>query len=673
MSNLNINNYHNLKFKLNYEYYYDFYVYKGLVTHPFDWKSGDSLYDACLISNIDMCDDDSHGDDDTWVYSSPSYSWSGCTNIGNTLQNISYTSVDNGWFLFRKDRILNKDFVKLFQEFKYDTISGDCRVKLHKVSGNTLLYDYPATIEHCALKLNGGFYQGFFRTKCGEYEVLPSQFGSGQDYHFEFTLKREDFEKESDKTLNDKYPENKGIFFYLGARSENKWIYEYDKDDVDGLEACFELGLDDFVEDGEIDKKDYIIGNFYDPNPDDVEFEDPFELGDYTNYNYFDDELYADDYCDWHDMDDYLEIDYTGKAKLIDETQPHSTIGWCCEEEDEKPRITPVLPFIKPCGCGVRWHTKKRPERKSEPSVLKMGDVFGEDGYIGDFEDLGDLKDCQTYLEGDIDITDFVYYTDNGFNLSEANWYYFTTDNKFLLFDRTKNGYTVNKWIEGTQLMYCGRKNKFKGNLFIYMNRTKTGYTVYNVDKLKDENANDYNPYEDLYENALAFRITDEGAIGYRMLTADCEKEGRDKTSILEAYSQENIIPYGEWATINVRMTFSNGKMKLLFYVDGYLKFISEELPMLNLRQLNDLYEKQEGVPYNLSLGGGTQGLAETIQYNYMLNPTRVYPLEKYFAGSFIGRIKNFRMYDCMLEHSIILNNYIYEKNRYNETDSTNV
>ena len=78
-------------------------------------------------------------------------------------------------------------------------------------------------------------------------------------------------------------------------------IYQYDKDDVDNLEECFELGVDDFVEDGEIDKKDYIIGNFYDPNP---EFDgyDPFELGDYTNYEYYNIDLWERDECDWDDM-----------------------------------------------------------------------------------------------------------------------------------------------------------------------------------------------------------------------------------------------------------------------------------------------------------------------------------------------------------------------------------
>jgi hypothetical protein len=247
----------------------------------------------------------------------------------------------------------------------------------------------------------------------------------------------------------------------------------------------------------------------------------------------------------------------------------------------------------------------------------------------------------------------------------EANQYYFYTDNKFMMFDRTKNGYTIKNWIEGTQMMYYGRRNQFNGNLFILMNRTKTGYTVDNIDELRNENANYYDPYKDLYNNALAFRITDKGEIGYRMLSMDCEKEGRDKTTIIEGYSFENIIPDCEWAVVNVRIQFFEDKMKLMFYVNGKLAYISQELPKISLKALNDLYEKQEGVPYNISLGGGTQGLAETIQPNYMLNPTRVYPLEKYFAGSFIGYLKSFKIYNCFMEQLIIENNYKYEKNQY--------
>lgn len=662
MANLKVNNYHNLKLRVNKDEYWDFYINRDSYGQ---YEIGDGLYDKCLISYIDLCDEVC-SDKNEWIYSKPEYSWEDAIACGYTLNNITYTGVDNGLFRFRKDRITNKDFIEFFQNNKFAIDEDDNRLKLHAVSGNTLQYEYPLSIEECYAKLNGGFFQGFFETECDKYKILPTKFNLGESYYFEFTLKKCDLEPESDKTLNDKYPENKGIFFYLGTRAENKWIYQYDKDDVDGLEECFELGVDDFVEDGEIAKEDYIIGNFYDPNPDMDDY-DPFELGDYTNYNYYDEKYYEDDPCEWDDLYDYLEIDYHKKAKIIDEDLPHIRLTWCCGEEVEEDEYE-WTPFFRGCGCPVVYkkRRKKTATQEYDPNPLKGSTEFGDE-YV-DFEDLGDMNECYDYIEPEIDVTAFEYYTDNGFNLGEANQYYFYTDNKFLMFDRTCTGKTIKNWVEGTQFMYYGRKSQFTGNLFILMNRTCTGYTVHNIDKLKDENANNYNPYNDLYDNAFALRITDNGEIGYRILTIDCDKEGRDKTSVVEGYSFENVIPDCEWCTVTVRVVFFETKMKLMFYVNGKLVYITKELPKLNLRALKDLYEKQEGVPYNISIGGGTQGLAETIQYNYMLNPTRVYPLEKNFAGSFIGYIKSFKMYNCFMEYMQIYKNFEYEKKGYIDT-----
>ena len=656
MANLKVNNYNNLYLRINGDEYWDFFVNKDTYG---SFKINDGLYDECLISYIDLSDEECF-DSDNWIYGKSGYTWDKSLALGYTLYNITYTGVDNGLFTYRKDRITNKDFLELFQNNKLIIEENDYRLKLHAVSGNTLQYDYPLHKENGYTKLNGGFYQGFFKTECDKYQILPLAFEHGDTLNLEFTLKKCDLEKESDKTLNDKYPENKGIFFYVGTRAENKWIYLYDKNDVDGLEECYELGVDDFVEDGEIDKKDHIIGNFYSPNPD-FDGYDPFELGDYTNYNYYDDELYADDYCDWNDMYDYLDIESEKKHKTIDENAKHSTLTWCCGEINEDEYI--LKPWFRGCGCPISYKKiKKKDEDPFDPNPLKMGTEFGDD-YIFDTSEVIGLDEAIDYIEAELDISDFEYETDNGFKLSEANQYYFYTDNKFLFFNRTCTGKTVSNWVEGTQFMYAGRRSKFKGNLFILMNRTKTGYTVNTIDSLRDQSANEYNPYNDIYNNALAFRITDKGEIGYRMLTIDCEKEGRDKSRIVEGYSFENVIPDCEWATVNVRVTFTFGKMKLLFYVNGKLVYISQDLPMLNLKALNEIYDKQEGVPYNISLGGGTQGLAETIQRNYMLNPPRVYPLEKNFAGTFIGYIKSFKIYNCFMEQLIIENNYKYEKN----------
>ena len=262
------------------------------------------------------------------------------------------------------------------------------------------------------------------------------------------------------------------------------------------------------------------------------------------------------------------------------------------------------------------------------------------------------------YVEAELDISDFDYETYEGLSLKLANQYYFYTDNKFLLFDRTKNGYQVKNWVEGTTVMYKGRRSRFKGNLFLLMHRGPGGYTVRDIDALREKDDNYYNPYNDLYNNALGFRITDEGEIGYRMLSLDCEKEGRDKTTVLEGYSEKGLIEDGKWYVINVKIVFTFGKMKLFFYIDGKLVYVTRDLPALDLRKLKEVGMKQEGVPYNISIGGGSQGLAETILPNYMFNPNRIYPIEQNFAGSFIGYIKGFRMYDCMVESGYMRRNY---------------
>lgn len=660
MANLKENNRHNLKLMLNYDEYWDFFLdLDGYAPYSF----GDGMYDDCLISYIDACNPNCFNGD-TWLYSTDNYSWESGTSIDNTLYDISYTGTDNGLFRFRKDRISNKDFLELYQNNSYRIEGDDYRLKLHAVSGNTLQYEYPLHVENCQIKLNGGFYQGFFKTECDKYQILPSKLEENSPWEFEFELKKCDLEAESTKTLNDKYPENKGIFFYIGTRAENKWVYLYKDDD-----ECFTLSPDDYVEDAHIDKKDYIIGNFYDPYPD---FQESIEdyMEDYTNYNYYNDKYYQKD-CDDEivGLEEYVDEPYN--PKIIDENLPHDNFdSWCCNVEEQPKKDIPSRKFFRTCmckSCGCISRTvNDNSQEDSESNNEKGADIkhllFGNDYYISDFDGLDYDTD---YWEPELDISDFEYETENEIKLKDANkTLLYSTDNKFILFNRTCTGYTINNWVDGLQLEVYGRKNKFKDNLFVLMNRTCTGYTVDNIDELRDKVNNEYDYadfYGDLYNNAMAFRITDDGEVGYRLLTIDCSISGDDKTKIEEGYSNKGVIKDCQWQTIHVKIIPTLDTMKLYFYVDGKLVYITKNLPKLDLRELNEMYEKQEGVPYNISLGGGTQGLAETILPNYMLNPYRVYPLEKYFAGSFIGYMKSFKFYDCSLEYGNILQNYKFE------------
>ena len=652
MANLNVNNYHNLKLRINKDEYWDFFVNKD--SYGCYGARSDGFYDKCLITYIDLCDNECY-DGDKWIYSKSGYTWDGSTALYHTMHNISFCGVDNGLFNYRRDRITNREFVDIFTKSVYDIDDNDYRLKLHAVSGSTVLYDYPLHKEKCRSKLNGGFYQGFFKTECGKYQVLPSKFEDGDVFVFEFTMKKCALEKESDKTLNDKYPNNKGIFFFLGTRAENKWVYQYIDDD-----GCEQLDMSEFVEDGEIDKKSFIIKDLSDVRLE----EETLDIDGYVNFNYYDEELYNGGKCDWNDMSDYLVI--STKPRVIDESAPHITLDtWCCSNDGLKTDSV-LKPFFKGCGCPISYRNVNH-YRSDKNKEISNFDAFGDE-YIISFEDVCDDLDSLEYVERDLDISDFEYESDNGIPFSQANQYYFYTDNKFLFFNRTKTGETVSSFDEGVKYMYYGRKNTFKGNLFILMNRTKSGYTVSNIDELREKDANHYNPYLDIYDNAMAFRITDDGEIGYRLITIDCEKDGENKVKVLEGYSNKGVIPNCEWFTVDVKVIFLGGnKMKFKFYVNGKLVYITSELPRIRLRHLNDLKEKQEGVPYNISIGGGSQGLAETVQFNYMLNPSRVYPIEENFGGSFIGYIKTFRIYDCMIGKDTIEDNYKYEMKKIKE------
>lgn len=676
MANIINNNFHNLKLKINNDEYWDFFVNKDYF--PSYYSDSSVMYDKCLISYIDAEIDECVIDN--LLIGKDSYVWEYANVITHTMNNLGFTGLDNGLISFRRDLHNNRSFYEKYVNSKYDINENDLVVKLHQVSGGTNLYEYPITVMDKIIKLNGGFYQGFFKTECDKYQVLPSTFESGDVWQFEFVLNKTEFEKESYKTLNDKYPENKGIFFYIGTRAENKWAYWYNKDD-----ECFTLSPDDFVEDAEIKKNEYKITNMLDANPDFVDY-DEFAMDDYMNFKYYSPETYEYDSLEEDDFffDDYLVTDE--QPKVIDEENNFSkVIGWCCTlmtESNEIPmfnccgkrigsyyreNVIDNISYVKtkPVCCGDHNFILNENDVVHSDAFLSKCDIFGDD-YL---EDIDDMEYGADFIEEDLDISNFDYETSDGLRII-YNQYFIDTDNKFLFFDRTCDGFDVTTWDNRDRIRYIGNRNSFKENLFLLLNRTCTGYNVTNIDELRNQYSTEYNVYNDLYNNALAFRITDSGAIGYRYLALDCESE--NNIAIIEGYSVDGIIKDNEWSVINVKIDASYNVMKLRFYVNGKLVFISKELPKLDLRKLNEVDEKQEGVAFNISLGGGTQGLIDTILPNYMLDPYRVYPLEKYFAGTFIGYLKSFKFYNCLMEHMYINNNFKHEMDKLNKINIYN-
>ena len=121
--------------------------------------------------------------------------------------------MDCGLIQFDKDVITKEEFLDLYTNSQLVIDADDKRLHLNKVNGNNKLYSYKNEfiIDDDGLnvaKLNGGFFQGFFKINNGcKYQVLPDTFENG-GWSFEFVLKpilsfNEANDNNSLKTLND--------------------------------------------------------------------------------------------------------------------------------------------------------------------------------------------------------------------------------------------------------------------------------------------------------------------------------------------------------------------------------------------------------------------------------------------------------------------------------------
>ena len=226
MSNIKNHNFRNISVRVSNSDYWDFYL------------SENERDEECCLDTIDATNLVVHIDfDNTKVISGNTlYSlstWSGAINSGVTLNDIGLTGVDNGFVTFNKTSgdTGNTAIVSALTQTTLTINSADTRMFFTKVSGNTGNYTYTTDILPPTTgftftgdygKFCGGFYQGFFNLQEYDYQVLPKRVNKG--WTAEFWLRKYDYtECLSGNTLNNKYPDNKGMFFYMGTRAEDKF------------------------------------------------------------------------------------------------------------------------------------------------------------------------------------------------------------------------------------------------------------------------------------------------------------------------------------------------------------------------------------------------------------------------------------------------------------------
>ena len=468
--------------------------------------------------------------------------WDGAINSGDTLYDIGLTGIDNGLVVYDKlsGDTNNSNLISAMTQSTLTLVTGDTRLQLNSVTGNSNTYIYPinilssTTIGNYA-QLCGGFYQGFYKLDGFNYEVLPNRVEKG--WVTEFWLnKTSGCTDISGTTLNDIYPDNSGFFLYFGTRSENKFWNTFN-----GLNTGCTSGC---------------------------------------------------------------------------------TSGDCINGE------------IITSGCTI-------------PKEINST-------------------------------------TSTGLPINPSSYHVDEICNQFLIYDRTSSGFTACNFEQGDCISITGTttENLNRGNEFLLYDRSVSGNTAcYDNDRMISITETDRDG--DIVDNAIGFRIKDDGSIGYRLLTYSGECSGGTITgttitgvTIEEGYSLSGMVSNDVWTHIAIRfvadVTMNECELKfkdrrpgrLYFYVNGKLKY-AVNINEFVAKRLSDDITKQEGVPFNISIGGGTQGLIDSQTFDGPDPDDKKLSIEKYFAGTFIGGISKFRLYNDSLCYCTIQNNYNSEKNDY--------
>lgn len=600
MGNIKNFNFNKLDLKLSNSDYWDFY----LGTDESEPDCSPLVSGTCKVVWYDFNEPSIYGVSSESIYSL--VSWENAVNTGYTLNTIGLTGIDNGRITFEKG--VDPTNPELLSALTGSTLvipPNDMRLNMFRVTGTTNQFTYQTDIYQDVivgdyLELRGGFYQGFYKLDGETYEVLPTRVDDA--WSAEFWLKRENLETET-TILNNTFPNNKGFFFYMGTRAENKFWNQWDGADTGCTSSCTaDTGCTD------------VVSTFCTiPKESEISI-----VGDYGMAIPLD--------------PPQVEIDLITNGFLI--------YG---RAHDGRPNK-----LTEPEGSLIF----------SSAATITTGATCNTCRVCGQNHDgLGAQTPCS--------------YDGNGIAIIKSAEVLTNDTNPFLIYGRaSKSGSTCG-------CHSCSGPKDGLGNETIcsFSGRTSPqDHVDYNLDVL---------------DNALGFRIRDDGSIGYRLLTVTghCETNNVGEriyvsgVTVEEEYSRPNMVELDKWSYVVIRFVteYKNEcdllvdgprKGKLMFYVNGFLKFVVNEFSELVARRLNEYKLKQVGVPFNFSLGGGTQGLIESQTFDGLDPNDRGLPLEENFAGSFIGAISQFRFNICDLTLCKMRAQYLTELPRYYPNDT---
>jgi len=558
---------------------------------PFKFDFNSSGTTKCQIGSCTF-------DDDTIVsenYWNPTNTDPNFCPITTELCDVGLTGIDNGLVKNMSGETIEiTTGLYTSESDKFSRYKYDRRMKMHPITGfttsenrlwndNSYNYNMSYTTDGGSVgyfaRLNGGFFQGFYKLPGYDYQIFPQRVSLG--WTAEFML-RYRWTGDTSVGLNARYPDNKGTFFYMGARAENKF------------------------------------------------------------YHYADGEPKQD----------------TGYTRVTSGLTCMHTCGCASTANTSSECLQVYQPSggtITHCNCGCPCNCEshaKYPEKdplydgvSNALSLRLSGDTGSPRLCVKTYRITGGCEHSGTCLTG------LTYHT----------------------------GTSVTEW--------CSTRGIFDDC---------SGTTYPNVEHWVQIDAvfqrKEWFDTCDLY---------DKGGIG--LLVKDvyfATIENRSVTLVEPPITHDPgfIPPSTEVVTFNDMWTeeqkYRLGTLK--FYVNGKLFLVAENFEEIIPRLVNAEKEKQIGVGYNISVGGGTQGLHDNLTFsggcpaelsgityqqdpecltNYDLEHTEYtglttqIKLEEYFGGSMIGDVSAFRMYTEPLNASQIRHNYRILKNRYNLLD----
>ena len=587
---------------------------------------------------------------------------------------IGLTGIDNGLVTGMTGETIVFTDGLLPENLKFNRLYFDRRLKLHQVTGFTstnirfsgfnknVLYEVVSKESPYVGRyheLYGGFYQGFYKLFGYDYEIFPERMNKG--WAVEMILKprltNEFSGTTGETTLNEIYPNNKNIFFYIGTRAENKFYHH-----ADGSPICttgYTRVTSGLTKLSTCACCNYNITNsrcIYVYPPRSVNgIHDP-----HVNYGC--------DKCGGHP-----ETKITcgcGCNELACQT-----CGWECQTHTCEVTIA-ATPTPTPTPSPTPYCNPFPPQTTCTPTCT-------------DCNDCSTCSDCTT----------------TGFQSIED------TCEKNPLFDSMSNALAIKLCGDPKNPGIGIRFLKFTGGCETTGTcetgtTYTTGYTIVDICTPPIyPTCLQVNPawldLEHWFQVDVVwerYNFLDECDLFWRGGLGDITKklylEGLANNAvslIAPPYTRNETALQVELINLNEKWLldgkYRKGRLKI--YVNGKIFYTIEDFEEIIPRALNTDKEKQVGVPFNISWGGGTQGLRENLTFTSLSNSLGPYQqdpecfpindlsgttlsglstnilIEQNFAGTFEGGISQFRMYVSPLSAPEVKHNFNLLKTQF--------